>query len=1448
MKKIISVLLCAVFIFCFDFLAASKDALSSLFSFGASAVNDGILAYCPAGSRDLALDADVESSSPYYGSNGWWKVENINDGCLQRETGGFTTSTQEDVPDENTPAWILFDLEGYYDLTRVVLFAYGAYPDSYRLEVSEDGESFTQAAGDTGLTGNRDNKQYDISASRVRYFRLYVTKRGSLDGNAIHLVQFSEIAVFGTECAPTDSGYDVISYAPENSVNLAPESTVTCSDCIENTSIGIANLSDGVVNNGKFFSTKTHGEDSGMVDIDFDLNQYAKITRICPFTWGIYPKAFEVQVSLDGETYTTVASASGLGRSDKAYITLPENTYASHVRIHITERNHGSGSELNMYYVQFGEIAVFGIKNAFDLNIDKRAITIAPGKSMTVNADFSVRAFDTSNHGMIWSSDNSSVASVASDGTITAVSEGLTICRVTDPVSGICGECEVIVKTNHFDYTDNVITSAYGPEWGDMVNDEQYKLIADAGMDLIFNRTGDYQINRKSVDLAHKYGMYAIVADGEMLNDTVHNTCADLETVYNRYKNMSGLGGIYLIDEPRNPNSGFVKIYNYLKEIDPELYVHLNFLPGFVYDSYEQYEYQLDDFAALTKNTDYLMFDIYPFLYPQGVQYKMMFDSYNAIRKAGLKNDVKTACYIQLVGYGSSSSATFAKRVPNAAEIMYQDMISLAYGMKHLSYFKWGAADSNTSERFSDGGINAQGAPSDNYYNVQAANNVVHALGKTLKDLDAREVYLTGSDIYGQDAVPSGFFVRYNGNASLVLSYMRDKNTGRNYLMVVNNDISDSVTAPLVFADGINSIAVADNTTGSFTETAVNNHTYELQLEAGSAALIALPEGYDYGSTPSTESSNKALGKPIIEGDSSIGEDGWYYNCMTDGRYDASAENGLSGWCSVPADSAYSTEFTIDLGASEPFNNIKVYPVDSSTGCRDFFPAAFSVYVSDDRENWIKVGASSGLSSPDIVELTMEETRARYIKFVINDMNSVDGEYAAAIGEIEVTDELKISRVKTVADGLNGYYAYAQCDGADSARMPTWTELNGQDDLIWYDAEKGSWTIDSEVYNFRRYVPVSEHNGEYGKYITHVYAYKGENSHSVASEYYFMVRADFDLNYPGAPHNYVCGLDSVSSSNGLDMSFDTSDDTLTIDGDVAKSTYLQNFVPFNRELNKNDKVSITIDVISGSAEGVTIVVDLVNTATQQPSTGRVFKDMTANDGTWVIDINSDAAAREIKGYRFWIYKNGNSVQSFDNFKFRLSIEINGDGDGYSPQGRYIMYNSAYGEFFAPQRYDAEFLGWYTQPQGGTIISPGTVNTNVGGIRLYAHWNEVETQYLFASGGRLSRVSFENAHVGQGMTVAYTDAAAGGYLCTGCGAEVKNQAGRVTARYVIVIPGDVNCDSICDGMDSVLISCVIEGMLDEASLGRAAYLAADCNRDGVTDGSDADAARSMGLLL
>ena len=161
----------------------------------AFAVSDSILSYQPEGTRLISVDGKASSSSPYEGSAGWWSVSKINDGHLQ-ETGGFTTSVSEDVPDEYTPAWILIDLEGYFYIKRTVLFPYGAYPDSYRIEVSADGENFTQVASDSGLTKNRTVKSYDFSSPRARFLRLHDRPGGDgLRGRMARLVTRIEMRI-----------------------------------------------------------------------------------------------------------------------------------------------------------------------------------------------------------------------------------------------------------------------------------------------------------------------------------------------------------------------------------------------------------------------------------------------------------------------------------------------------------------------------------------------------------------------------------------------------------------------------------------------------------------------------------------------------------------------------------------------------------------------------------------------------------------------------------------------------------------------------------------------------------------------------------------------------------------------------------------------------------------------------------------------------------------------------------------------------------------------------------------------------------------------------------------------------------------------------------------------------------------------------------------------------
>ena len=66
-------------------------------------------------------------------------------------------------------------------------------------------------------------------------------------------------------------------------------------------------------------------------------------------------------------------------------------------------------------------------------------------------------------------------------------------------------------------------------------------------------------------------------------------------------------------------------------------------------------------------------------------------------------------------------------------------------------------------------------------------------------------------------------------------------------------------------------------------------------------------------------------------------------------------------------------------------------------------------------------------------------------------------------------------------------------------------------------------------------------------------------------------------------------------------------------------------------------------------------------------------------------------------------------------------------------------------------------------------------------------------------------------------------------------------------YVAVI-GDVNGDGWYDGTDSVLVNCLVHGILTKAQVGEAAYFAADCDRDGTVSAEDVAILEQAGLLL
>ncbi len=73
-------------------------------------------------------------------------------------------------------------------------------------------------------------------------------------------------------------------------------------------------------------------------------------------------------------------------------------------------------------------------------------------------------------------------------------------------------------------------------------------------------------------------------------------------------------------------------------------------------------------------------------------------------------------------------------------------------------------------------------------------------------------------------------------------------------------------------------------------------------------------------------------------------------------------------------------------------------------------------------------------------------------------------------------------------------------------------------------------------------------------------------------------------------------------------------------------------------------------------------------------------------------------------------------------------------------------------------------------------------------------------------------------------------------------------GVIAETYSVVVFGDVDGDSICDGTDAVTVSCLASGMLTRTDVDETVWTAADCNHDGVVNSEDVDLLRNAGIMI
>ena len=156
-------------------------------------------------------------------------------------------------------------------------------------------------------------------------------------------------------------------------------------------------------------------------------------------------------------------------------------------------------------------------------------------------------------------------------------------------------------------------------------------------------------------------------------------------------------------------------------------------------------------------------------------------------------------------------------------------------------------------------------------------------------------------------------------------------------------------------------------------------------------------------------------------------------------------------------------------------------------------------YCWGEGDAWNKGGicketvATNGASSTTITLKELNKTVGGnyYIDVLAYD---AAGNVSATKGIVVYVDRTipSISNVKIYDITETGYTV--SCTATDNVgisrvQFPTWTEKDGQDDLLkdWGTNTKLKGTENGNTYTFR--VNISEHNNEHGTYITHIYAY-----------------------------------------------------------------------------------------------------------------------------------------------------------------------------------------------------------------------------------------------------------------------------------------------------------------------------------------------------------------------
>ena len=499
-----------------------------------------------------------------------------------------------------------------------------------------------------------------------------------------------------------------------------------------------------------------------------------------------FPLEYTVDFSLDGASYYGAIYETGKDsasvRSDPQFSVPASPATARYVRVRMT------ATQPDADYFALAEIAVYG-KGGF-VNAGTRNMYI-PSASVGWNPIFPTQSMYPGDGSLLppdvaWSSGDPGVIEVDSGGRVTAVGLGTTTLTAYDNSYGVTAKWTVNVLEGQ-DKTgimDRIMLSVFFPPCangsGAVTDDYQYSLLSDAGINFISKLTTYPPATRdealKIADLCAKYDMWLLTTEmnewgsGNDMEYVRHMTDEQLEDYVNYWRDIPGVGGFMLIDEPQNRADlqAYGNLVSKMKAMAPELLMHVSDKPN-------QNLTYVREYANLSMasgySTDYIGDCEYPFQYGNNsARVKDTWFTYmNNYKTIAQELGIKTHRYLQLTG-GAGMGSSYPAGL-GGDHIRYEIYTGLAWGVKRFEYFTWAMPATN----WGTAALDWAGNPTPAYYEISEINRQVHNISDIVFPLQPYATYSVNySNRHGSAvaALPGAFLAQPGSGESMFYSYM----------------------------------------------------------------------------------------------------------------------------------------------------------------------------------------------------------------------------------------------------------------------------------------------------------------------------------------------------------------------------------------------------------------------------------------------------------------------------------------------------------------------------------------------------------------------------------------------------------------------------------------------------------------------------------------------------